>query len=63
MRLIQARVQNWAIRSRNWNYEGAKVTSSTANSRGLNGANATTGWPVILGGRCMEDTVKNAKDG
>ena len=45
MRLIQASGRNRAIRSRNWNYEGAKVTSSTANILELNGANATTGWP------------------
>jgi len=29
----------------------------------LNGVNSITEWPVILGGRCIEDTVKNAKDG
>ncbi len=64
MRLIKASVRNRAIRSRNWNYEGAKVTSSTANILELNGANATTEWPVILGGRCMEDTVyKTLKTG
>ena len=57
MRLIQASVQNWAISGIVWNYEGAKVSSSTANSRGLNGANTTTEWPVILGGRCIEDAV------
>ena len=57
MRLIQASGRNRAIRSRNWNYEGAKVTSSTANILELNGANATAEWPVILGGRRIEDAV------
>ena len=45
MRLRLTRVRNRAIRSRNWNYGGAKVTSSTANILELNKVDANYTWP------------------
>ena len=64
MRLIQASVRNWAIRSRNWNYEGAKVTSSTANILKLNGANTTTEWPAnFKSGDVLKIQFKKLKTG
>jgi hypothetical protein len=56
-------VQNWAIRRLVWNYEGAKVSSSTANILALYGANATTVWPVTLGGAVLKIQLKTLKTG